>query len=57
MSECRYIIHKHGGVIDLEDTLHSHTMWMGIENIGAMGLTRSDLIELKNLIVKALKKP
>lgn len=58
-SECRYVLHKHGGTISLGDTLHSHThpMWIGIKNVEAIGLTRSDLVELKNLIAKALKKP
>lgn len=57
MSECRYIIHKQNGRIDLEDTLHTRTMWMGIKNVEAIGVTRSDLEMLKKQIDKALEKP
>ena len=55
--ECRYIIHKSCGTIDLEDTLHTRTMWMGIDNIEAIGVTRSDLESLKRQIDKVLEKP
>ena len=56
-SEGRYVIHKHSGTVDLVDTLHSMTILMGIDNVEAIRVTRSDLEELKQQINKALKKP
>lgn len=57
MDECRYIIHKHCGTIDVEDTLHTSTMWIGIKNVEAIGVTRSDLESLKKQVEEILEKP
>ena len=59
MSECRYVLAKSGasGIVELEDTLHGHIIYVGIEDIRYIGLTRSNLEELKEQLDKMLKKP
>lgn len=58
MSECRYILAKSSAtdIVELKDTLHTPILWMGPEAM-AMGLTRSNLEELKEQLDKMLKKP
>lgn len=58
MSEFRYTIHRTGsGTVELIDSLKSHYIFIGIDNIEAMGLKRSDLEDLKEQIDKMLSKP
>jgi len=56
-NDCRYVLHKSNERIDIEDTLHTRTLWMGIKNVDAIGLSRSDLEALKRLITQLLDKP
>lgn len=58
MSEFRYVIHRTGsGAIGLVDTLKTNYVFIGLGNIEAMGLKRSDLEELKEQIDRALEQP
>ena len=58
MSEFRYVIHRTGsGTVDLVDTLHTGNIYIGLNNVEAMGLKRSDLEELKEQVDKALNEP
>lgn len=59
MSECRYVLGKSKatGIVELIDTLKSRNIYVGIEGIYAIGLTQSNLEELKEQIDKMLKKP
>lgn len=58
MGESRYVIHKTGsGTVDLIDTLESNTTFVGLKNVEAMGLTRSNLEELKEQVDKLLEEP
>ncbi len=56
--EFRYVIHRTGsGITKLIDTLKANYIFVGIKHIEAMGLTRSDLVELKEQVDKMLEKP
>ncbi len=58
MSNFRYIIHRTGsGIVELIDNLKVSHIFIGLDNIEAMGLKRSDLEDLKEQIDKALAKP
>jgi len=58
MSEFRYIIHRTGsGTVDLIDNLKCSHTFIGLNNIEAMGLKRSDLEDLKEQVDKALNEP
>ena len=53
----RYVIHRTGSTVELVDTLKGKYVFIGIEQILAMGFTRSDLEDLKRQIDEALEKP
>ena len=58
MSEFRYVILRTGtGTVELIDNLKVSHIFIGLNNIEAMGLKRSDLEDLKEQIDKALSKP
>ena len=56
MSECRYILRK-GSVVEIVDTLHTPTVWIGADEVRAIRLTRSNLEELKKELDRVLCKP
>ena len=53
----RYVLLRTGsGTTELIDTLHDPHTFVGLKNIDAMGLTRSDLEELVEQLEKMLDK-
>ncbi len=56
--EFRYVLHRTGsGTIELIDTLDGCYVFMGLDDVLAIGLKRSDVEELKKILDEVLKKP
>ena len=54
----RYVLHRTGsGTTELIDTLDNPHTFVGLKSIDYMGLTRSDLEELKEILDKVLSEP
>jgi hypothetical protein len=50
MDEYRYVIHKQGNGIALDDTTKTHNIYIGIDDTIAMGFTRGQLTTIRELI-------